>query len=178
LVVIGAGNDAIPMMQMADILGWDVRIIDGRGTHARPERFVSACQVLVSKPEKVLEQIPIDDRTAFVLMTHNYNYDLAMLKAVIFNDIMYIGLLGPKLKLERMLNEIKEQGIHIDEQHLQKIYGPVGLEIGAETAEEIAVSIIGEIQAIISGTKGGSLRDKRGVIHSRGETIIEQKKLH
>jgi xanthine dehydrogenase accessory factor len=177
LVVVGAGNDAIPMMQIADILGWDVRIIDGRGTHARPERFVGACQVLVSKPEKVLKQIPIDQRTAFVLMTHNYNYDLAMLKALIFQDVMYIGLLGPKLKLERMLDEIKGQGTQIEEQHLQKIYGPVGLEIGAETAEEIAVSIIGEIQAVVSGEKGGSLRDKPGVIHSRGGTIIEQKSL-
>lgn len=177
LVVVGAGNDAIPMMQIADILGWDVRIIDGRGTHARPERFVSACQVIVSKPEKVLKQIPIDQRTAFVLMTHNYNYDLAMLKALIFQDVMYIGLLGPKLKLERMLDEIKEQGTQIEEQHLKKIYGPVGLEIGAETAEEIAVSVISEIQAVVSGKKGGSLRDKRGVIHSGVETIIEQKRL-
>ncbi|MEO8860510.1 MAG: XdhC family protein [Ginsengibacter sp.] len=178
LVVIGAGNDAIPMMQIADILGWDVRIIDGRGTHARLERFASACQVIVSKPEKVLEQIPIDQRTAFVLMTHNYNYDLAMLKALILYDVMYIGLLGPKLKLERMLDEIKAQGTQIDGQHLQKIYGPVGLEIGAETAEEIAVSIIGEIQAVISGTKGGSLRNKRGVIHSGSEKLNKQKKFH
>lgn len=177
LVVVGAGNDAIPMMQIADILGWDVRIIDGRGTHARPERFVSACQVIVSKPEKVLKQIPIDQRTAFVLMTHNYNYDLAMLKALIFQDVMYIGLLGPKLKLKRMFDEIKEQGTQIEEQHLKKIYGPVGLEIGAETAEEIAVSIISEIQAVVSGERGGSLRDKRGVIHSGVETIIEQKRL-
>jgi xanthine dehydrogenase accessory factor len=177
LVVVGAGNDAIPMMQIADILGWDVRIIDGRGTHARPERFVSACQVIVSKPEKVLKQIPIDQRTAFVLMTHNYNYDLAMLKALIFQDVMYIGLLGPKLKLERMLDEIKEQGTQIEEQHLKKIYGPVGLEIGAETAEEIAVSVISEIQAVVFGEKGGSLRDKHGVIHSGVETIIEQKRL-
>ncbi|MDQ6901447.1 MAG: XdhC family protein [Bacteroidota bacterium] len=172
LTIAGAGNDAIPMMQMADILGWDVRIIDGRGTHARPERFVSACQVLVSKPEKVLEQIPSDERTAFVLMTHNYNYDLAMLKALIFYDVLYIGLLGPKLKLKRMLAEMKEQGIEINEQQLQKIYGPVGLEIGAETAEEIAVSIIGEIQAVISGTSGGLLRDKQGVIHSRNEKPV------
>ena len=175
LVVVGAGNDAIPMMQIAEILGWDVRIIDGRGTHARPERFVSACQVLVSKPEKVLKQIPVDQHTAFVLMTHNYNYDLAMLKALIFQDVMYIGLLGPKLKLERMLDEIKEKGIHINEQHLKKIYAPVGLEIGAETAEEIAVSIIAEIQSIITGKKGGSLRDKRGVIHAGAKEFLNKK---
>ena len=84
LVIIGAGNDALPMMQIADTIGWDVRVVDGRSTHAKPERFVSACQVLVSRPEKVLEHITIDQQTAFVLMTHNYNYDLAMLKALVF----------------------------------------------------------------------------------------------
>src|ERR1019366_8804638 len=87
LVVIGAGNDAIPMMQIADILGWDVRVVDGRGTHAKPERFASACQVLVSKPEEVLEQITIDKQTVFVLMTHNYNYDLAMLRALLLHNV-------------------------------------------------------------------------------------------
>src|SRR5665213_410285 len=83
LVVVGAGNDAIPMMQIADTIGWDVRVVDGRNTHAKPERFVSACQVLVSKPEKALERIPIDDQTVFVMMTHNYNYDKALLKSLL-----------------------------------------------------------------------------------------------
>jgi xanthine/CO dehydrogenase XdhC/CoxF family maturation factor len=178
LVVIGAGNDAIPMMQIADILGWDVRVVDGRGTHARPERFESACQVLVSKPEKVLEQIAIDKQTVFVLMTHNYNYDMAMLKALLHQNATYVGLLGPKKKLDRMIDEIRDEGIKIDEEALKKIYGPVGLEIGAETAEEIALSIIAEIKAVLAGKPGGSLREKQDVIHSRNDTIIEIKNLH
>jgi xanthine dehydrogenase accessory factor len=178
LVIVGAGNDALPLMQMADITGWDVRIVDGRSTHAKPERFVSACQVLVSKPEKVLEQIEIDSQTVFVLMTHNYNYDLAMLKALLVRNVTYIGLLGPKKKLDRMLDEIREEGIAINEEQLKNIYGPVGLEIGAETAEEIAVSIIAEIKAVLSGKSGGLLREKHHAIHSRNDTFVEVKNLH
>ena len=177
LVVIGAGNDAIPMMQIADTFGWDVRIVDGRNTHAKPERFVAACQVLVSKPEKVLEQIPIDEQTAFVMMTHNYNYDLAMLKALLQKDVPYIGMLGPKKKLDRMLEEISAESGVISNEKLNCIYGPVGLEIGAETAEEIALSIIAEIKAVLTGNTGGLLRNKPDVIHARAATKIEQNRL-
>lgn len=175
LVVVGAGNDAIPMMQIADTLGWDIRVVDGRNTHAKPERFVSACQVLVSKPEKVLEQIPIDRYTVFVMMTHNYNYDLAMLKELVQRKVRYIGMLGPKKKLERMLDELRDEGINLTEDQLKTIYGPVGLEIGAENAEEIALSIIAEIKAVLSENPGGSLRNKKDVIHARTNTLIEEK---
>jgi xanthine/CO dehydrogenase XdhC/CoxF family maturation factor len=167
LVVVGAGNDAIPLVNIADLLGWEARVVDGRNTHAKPERFVSACQVLVSKPEHVLGQIPIDEQTVFVLMTHNYNYDLAMLKALLERNVKYIGLLGPKKKLERMLDELKDGGMSLTEKQLNSIYSPVGLEIGAETAEEIALSIIAEIKAVFAGKKGTSLRDSKDFIHSR-----------
>ncbi|MEO8764774.1 MAG: XdhC family protein [Ginsengibacter sp.] len=178
LVVIGAGNDAIPMMQIADTLGWDIRVADGRSTHAKTQRFTSACQVLVTRPEKVFEQIPVDDQTVFVMMTHNYNYDLAMLKELLMRKVRYIGLLGPKKKLDRMLHELCDCGIELTDGQLNTIYGPAGLEIGAETAEEIALSIIAEIKAILSGSPGGSLRNKQDVIHSRTNTIIKEKKLH
>ena len=177
LVVVGAGNDAIPMMQIADTLGWEVRVVDGRGTHAKPERFTAACQVLVSKPEKVLEQIPIDSQTVFVMMTHNYNYDLAMLKVLLQRKVVYIGMLGPKKKLERMLDELRGEGIELTDEQLNSMYGPVGLEIGAETAEEIALSIIAEIKAVLSNKAGGSLRNKPDVIHSRTDTQIAVKTL-
>ncbi len=177
LVVVGAGNDAIPMMQIADTLGWAVRVVDGRGTHAKSERFTAACQVLVSKPEKVLEQLAIDSQTVFVMMTHNYNYDLAMLKVLLQRKVIYIGMLGPKKKLERMLDELRDEGIALTDEQLNSIYGPVGLEIGAETAEEIALSIIAEIKAVLSNKTGGSLRNKQDVIHSRTDTQIAVKTL-
>jgi xanthine dehydrogenase accessory factor len=178
LVVVGAGNDAIPLVNIADVIGWEARVVDGRNTHAKPERFAAACQVLVSKPEKALEQIPIDEQTVFVLMTHNYNYDLAMLKALLERNVKYIGVLGPKKKLERMLGELKDAGMKLTENQLSSIYGPVGLEIGAETAEEIALSIIAEIKAVFGGKKGTSLRESKDFIHSRSDLRIENRKMH
>jgi len=176
LVIVGAGNDSIPMMQIANTLGWDVRIVDGRNTHARPEKFQSACQVLVSKPENVLEQLPIDGRTAFVMMTHNYNYDMAMLRALLSMDIPYIGMLGPKKKTDRMLKEIQDAGVGLDDKILEKVYGPTGLELGAETPEEIALSITAEILSVMNGAPGGQLKKKTDVIHSRIDTSISIKK--
>jgi xanthine dehydrogenase accessory factor len=178
LVIIGAGNDAIPMVNIANEIGWEPSVVDGRNTHAKPERFVSACQVLVSKPENVLEKIFIDEHTVFVLMTHNYNYDLAMLKALLEKNAKYIGVLGPKKKLDKMLDELKEQGIEITPEQLDSIYGPVGLEIGAETAEEIALSIIAEIKAFFAGKKGTSLRENTDFIHPRMFTALPSKKEH
>jgi xanthine dehydrogenase accessory factor len=178
LVIVGAGNDAMPLAEMADTLGWEAHVVDGRPTHAKMERFASACQVLVSKPEKVLEQITIDDHTVFVLMTHNYNYDLAMLKALLQTNAVYIGALGPKKKLERMLNDIKAEGVKLNDEQLKRIYGPVGLEIGAETPEEIALSILAEIKTVLAAKSGQPLREKEDVIHSRDETMLEEKRLH
>lgn len=166
LVIVGAGNDAIPIMQMAYILGWEVTIIDGRNTHAKAERFINACQVLVSKPEQVLAQLTIDSRTCFVLMTHNYKYDLQMLKALLCTNVPYIGVLGPKKKLVKMLADYSEEGFVVTEQMLDKVYGPTGLDIGAETPEEIASSIIAEIQAVFNKKNGSMLKWKKDVIHS------------
>ena len=165
IVIVGAGNDAIPLSKMADLLGWEVKVVDGRNTHAKQDRFISACQVLVSKPEKVLEQIKIDDRTCFVLMTHNYQYDLEMLKALLPLNINYIGMLGPKKKLEKVLIDLATQGIVPTDRQLESIYGPTGLDIGAETAEEIASSIIAEIQAVFNKKEGSKLKLKTTQIH-------------
>jgi xanthine/CO dehydrogenase XdhC/CoxF family maturation factor len=177
LVIVGAGNDAIPVMQSADSIGWEVRIVDGRKTHAKRERFVSACQVIVSKPEKVLKEISVDAYTAFVLMTHNYNYDLAMLKALLEKDVNYIGILGPRKKFNKMLTRLEDENITLSDHQLKKIYAPAGLEIGAETPEEIALSIVAEIKTVFSKKTGSFLRNKKDVIHPRKNTLIEVKEV-
>lgn len=174
LVIIGAGNDVIPLVAMAEILGWETTVIDGRPAYAKKERFSPSCQVLVSKPEKVLEQITTDKQTVFLLMTHNYNYDMAMLLQLLQKNVRYVGMLGPKKKLERMLNEWEEQGIQLTKEQLASVHSPVGLDIGAETSEEIALSILSEIKAVLSGKKGLSLHGNTGTIHSRNDYIIEQ----
>ena len=177
LIAIGAGNDVIPLIAMAEILGWETMVIDGRPAYAKKERFVPSCQVLVSKPENVIGQIAIDKRTVFVLMTHNYNYDMAMLHQLLLKNVVYVGMLGPKKKLDRILGELHEQGAGFTQEQLGSVHSPVGLDIGAETSEEIALSILSEIKAVLSGKQGLSLHSNTGSIHSRSELAIEQVKI-
>ncbi len=166
LVVAGAGNDVMPLAKAASLLGWELIIADGRATHAKVERFPEAKTILLVKPAELMKQLVLDANTYFVLMTHNYNYDLELLKQLLTTKITYIGILGPKTKLQRMLNDIEEQtGTMPGDAQLQCIYSPVGLDIGAETPEEIAISIIAEIKAVISNKPGASLKHKSEKIH-------------
>jgi len=174
IVVIGAGNDVVPLVKIADILGWETTVVDGRPDQAKKDRFVSGCQVIVSKPENVLKQLNIDDQTVFLLMTHNYNYDLAMLRILLTKKVRYIGSLGPRKKLDRMLDELNEEGITVTDKQRSAIYGPVGLDIGADTPEEIALSVLAEIKAVLSSRDGRSLRENDEAIHSRSNLAIEQ----
>ncbi len=163
----------MPMVDMADILGWETKVVDGRATHARPERFASARQVLVAKPEQVLKHIALDDYTVFALMTHNYNYDKAMLHELCQQGARYIAMLGPKKKLNRMLDEFEEEGRPLTAAQLDTIFSPAGLDIGAETSEEIALSILAEIMAVFKERRGISLRDKMQPIHEREKLVVE-----
>src|SRR3569833_1987022 len=96
LVIIGAGNDAIPLTRLAAVLGWDITVIDGRNNYALPERFPLANRIIVSRPENVLSHLDINEQTALVLMTHNYNYEIALLKDLLPLQLPYLGVLGPK----------------------------------------------------------------------------------
>jgi xanthine/CO dehydrogenase XdhC/CoxF family maturation factor len=165
LVVIGAGNDAIPLTKIAAVLGWDITVIDGRNNYALAERFPLANKVIVARPEQVLSHIELTEWTAFVLMTHNYIYELNLLKELLPLTPPYIGILGPKKKLERMLAELEDTGTKITPEQLDKIYGPTGLDIGSEGAEEIALSVVAEIKAVLSARNGLSLRNKTVNIH-------------
>ncbi|MEO7983968.1 MAG: XdhC/CoxI family protein [Bacteroidota bacterium] len=176
-VIVGAGNDVLPLVDMATILGWETTVVDGRPSYAKAERFPSACQVLVAKPEELLRQITIDEQTVFALMTHNYNYDMAILEELVRRNVIYIGLLGPRKKKDRIIAELKEKGLELTETQLSTIHGPVGLDIGAETAEEIALSIIAEIKAVLSGKQGQPLKDMDEAIHARAAIHIEEVKL-
>jgi xanthine/CO dehydrogenase XdhC/CoxF family maturation factor len=107
------------------------------------------------------------------LISHNYNYDLAVLEQLLTTDVAYIGILGPRKRTDKMLSEYAVAGKTFSATQLDKIHSPVGLDIGAETPEEIALSIISEIQAFFSKKPGGSLKNKNGFIHDRsGETDI------
>lgn len=174
LVIFGAGNDAIPLVQLAAVLGWHIYMVDGRSNYAIPERFPLATKIIIAKPENALSQIDIDERTVIILMTHNYNYDLAVLKQLLPLQIPYVGALGPKKRLHRMLDELRDEGMEITDEYLASIYGPAGLDIGSENADEIALSIIAEMQAVLKNRVGTSLRYKNAIHNHQSEQIITQ----
>ncbi|MCC6411617.1 MAG: XdhC family protein [Saprospiraceae bacterium] len=165
LLIVGAGNDAMPLVDMAFLLGWKTTVADGRPAYATQRRFPKAQKVCTVKPEGLLSEISIDQRTAVVLMTHNYNYDLAALEQLINTHCRYIGVLGPKKKLHKMFDALAEQGVAISDEVLKTIYGPVGLDIGSETSEEIALSMVAEIKAVFSNRRGTPLKEKPVAIH-------------
>lgn len=165
LIICGAGNDAQPLVAIADLLGWQVSIIDGRHSHATQKRFPTAHSIKISNAENALQNVVIDAQTVFVLMTHNYNYDIEILHQLIETNCNYIGILGPKNKLERMYNDLSEKGFPIAKNTKDRVFSPVGLDLGAETSEEIALSIASEIQSFFTGKSGKPLRLKEQHIH-------------
>lgn len=165
LVVVGAGNDAMPLCKLADVLGWEVTLIDGRSNHATAGRFPTVHQIHVANGEDAITRFAKDSRTAVVLMTHNFNYDLAIMERLLPLQIPYLGVLGPKKKLEKMLENLEKKGVQVGPDDLKKIYGPIGLHIGAEAPEEIALSIVSEVKTVLGGGDARFLRDREGPIH-------------
>ncbi|MVN21896.1 XdhC family protein [Mucilaginibacter arboris] len=166
LTVYGVGNDAQPLVRLAVGLGWRVHVVDGRSPQATVQRFPEAESVQVVKLAD-LEKLNFYPGYA-VLMSHNYHYDFAVLQQLVsFNPVNYIGILGPRKKTDRLLNDLAKAGVLINENENERLYGPVGLNIGAETAEEIAVAIMAELLAVRHQAKAGFLRELDGPIHNR-----------
>ncbi|WP_045688391.1 XdhC family protein [Hymenobacter sp. AT01-02] len=164
LTVYGAGNDVQPLVRLAASLGWRVQVVDGRPAQAQPTRFPDADEVRVLPLAQVAEE-PYDGSFA-LLMTHNYYYDLAVLQHLLpAANARYIGLLGPRKKYERLLDDLRKDVPDAAEQLRGRIHSPIGLNLGAETPEEIALSIIAEIQAVLTGRPAGFLRDSPHPIH-------------
>ncbi|GGG41200.1 XdhC family protein [Hymenobacter glacieicola] len=164
LTVYGAGNDVQPLVRLAAGLGWRVQVVDGRPAQAQPARFPEADAVHVLPLAQVAQE-PHDGSFA-LLMTHNYYYDLAVLRHLLpAATTRYIGLLGPRKKYERLLDDLRQQVPNAAELLQGRIYSPVGLNLGAETPEEIALSIVAEIQAVLTSRPAGFLRDSPHPIH-------------
>lgn len=174
LVIFGAGNDAIPVVQFASVLGWHITLVDGRANYAVAGRFPLAKKIVIAKPELALSQLSLDDRTVVILMTHNYNYDMAMLKQLLPLELPYVAALGPKKRLERMLDELQNDGVKITSEQLANVYGPAGLDIGSENSDEIALSVIAEMQAVLAKRAGTSLRDKTTIHDREPEPLVHQ----
>ena len=164
LIVFGGGYDAVPVTKLAREIGWQVTVTDDCIAHLSPKRFPDADDIVPIDRHEVAQKLAIDAYTAALLISHNYTYDLAVLESLLDTDLRYIGILGPQKRAVKMFNALKEKG-KLKASDYQRIHGPVGLNIGAETPDEIALSIIAEIQAKFSGRPGNFLKDLEGPIH-------------
>ncbi len=171
LVIYGAGDDALPMAQFAKLLGWHVTVVDARPAYALPERFPMADAVICLRPD-ALQECPhlasVPDSLA-IIMTHSYTQDRDLLRALLPHSLRYIGILGPKARTQRLLDELADEGALFSEQQHALLRGPAGLDIGAETPEEIALSVLAEMRAVLNHRKGGPLRERNSGIHDKDE---------
>jgi xanthine/CO dehydrogenase XdhC/CoxF family maturation factor len=171
LVIFGAGHDAIPLIRFAKELGWHVTLVDPRPGYATRTRFLLADELIVCRPEEALARIKIDKRTVAAVMTHSVLHDAEALRALLPLPLRYIGLLGPKGRNRRLLNDAQENGLVVSDPGLARMYGPIGLDIGAETPEEIALAVVAEINAVLTGRVGGLSRNRRGSLHEPNEAM-------
>jgi len=159
LIVCGAGHDAIPLVEQAAALGWRVTVADVRRALLTHDRFRDAADFCDADPERAADALATDSRTAVVLMSHNYLRDAAYLRSLLDAEWAYLGVMGPRGRTEQMLGEIGRP------EALERLHAPAGLDIGAETPDEVARAIVAEILAVTRGHPGGPLRDRRAPIH-------------
>ncbi len=167
LIIFGGGFDARPVSELAKSLGWNVSVTDECVAHIAPIFFPTADKLSLCQREFIDRDFTITPYTSCVLMSHNYDYDRDVLKKLLKTTTPYIGILGPRKRFDKMLLEFAAQGISLTDQDMQRIHSPIGLDIGAEAPDEIALSIVSEIQSKFSNRSGGFLKYHPGPIHQR-----------
>ena len=171
LLVCGAGHDAIPVVELAAGLGWRTVVVDDREALLDRARFPGAKEFTRCQPEAAAQATRADDRSYALVMSHNYLRDRDYLKSFLGSEVAYIGMLGPRARLERLLSELGKEGIRPTAAQLAKVHGPAGLDLAGEGPEEIAVAIIGEVLAVSRQRTGGFLRARDGSIHESLEAV-------
>ncbi|MBU6455096.1 MAG: XdhC family protein [Cyanobacteria bacterium REEB67] len=158
LLIVGGGQDVQPLAQMGEILGWSVTVISGKQIDVEDHDN--------GKYVDLTRTIATGNISAAVVMTHDYELDRQILKQLINTQLPYVGVVGPRRRADKLLAELALAGQPITANELARLYSPVGLDIGAEGPEEIALSILSEIKAVLAGHNGGMLRHKQGPIHN------------
>jgi xanthine/CO dehydrogenase XdhC/CoxF family maturation factor/CTP:molybdopterin cytidylyltransferase MocA len=178
LVIFGAGQDALPIVELSRGLGWQTEIVDPQARDATRERFAIADRVTLARPDDIAGQVGITPHTMALVMSHNYNHDLEALRFLLASTAGYIGVMGPRKRTERMLADLcsADETLRLDGSHLNRIYSPVGLDIGANGPAEIAISIVAEMRAVLKGKRGGMLRESRGPIQRETSRAVTSSK--
>ena len=164
LLIFGAVDLAEELCRAAKGLGWRTVVTDARARFATAERVPSADELVVAWPEEALERFAPDERTAVVVLTHEDRWDVPALAGALGTGAFYVGALGSRRTQERRRERLLETGV--SEEQLERLSGPAGLDLGAGTPAETALSILGEILAVRAGRDGGRLRASSERIHA------------
>jgi xanthine dehydrogenase accessory factor len=164
LYVLGAVNLANAVVRLGKFLGYRVTVVDARKIFANQERFPEADEVVVQWPNEFLEAAPISRRTAIVILTHDPKFDIPILEFALKSPVGYLGAMGSRRTHEKRRANLREIGISDDQ--MERIHAPLGLDLGARTPEETAVSIMAQIIALRTGRSGGHLDEASGRIHA------------
>jgi len=167
LIIFGGGFDARPVSALAKSIGWNVIVTDECVAHIAPAFFPTADKLSLCQRELIERDFPISPYTACVLMSHNYEYDRDVLRKLLKTDAPYIGILGPRKRLDKMVDEFSKERVTLRAEDWHRIHSPIGLDIGAEAPDEIAISIIAEVQGKFANRSGGFLKYRSGPIHYR-----------
>ncbi len=162
LWIFGAGEDARPLVGMAKSLGFFVGLVDHRPAFARPQRFPEADAVMCLRPSTGLDEIPLDARSAAILITHHFEMDSGWMKLLLPSSAGYVGLMGHRRRGQRILSELETPPTAAQ---AARLFSPVGLDLGSESPKTIALAVLAEIQAVFSGRQAVHLRDVKGAIH-------------
>lgn len=165
LVVCGAGHDAMAVVEFGARMGWRVEVVDDRHALLDAARFPGASRFVRARARRAAEEVGVDPRTHVVVMSHNFLRDKDYLRSFLGSGVPYLGMLGPRARLERLVAELRAEGVTVADADLAAVRGPAGLDLGAEGPEEIAWAIVAEVLAVDRGGGGGSLRDRPGPVH-------------
>jgi xanthine dehydrogenase accessory factor len=166
MYVFGAIDFTGAVTRIGKLLGYHVTVCDAREKFATPERFPEADEVVVMWPDAFLADAPVDRRTVICALTHDPKFDVPLLKAALATDAGYIGAMGSRRTHDERVAQLRGEGV--TDEDIDRIAGPIGLDIGARTPEEVAVSIAAEIIALRSDASGRRLVDLEGPVHAPG----------
>jgi xanthine dehydrogenase accessory factor len=169
LYIFGAGLDVVPISEIARVLGWKVFVYDNCVAHLAPRRIPEADALNFTDFCAIPKDFSPGRFSAALAMSHSYKFDAQALQFLMDKNIPYVGLMGPRKRFERMLEEFPSLSAY---QHGNRLHNPVGLDIGAETPEEIALSIVSEIKTFFSGRSGRSLTQRNVPIHEKNEVTV------
>lgn len=159
LLVIGAGEDTRPLVASASDVGFRVTVVDHRPAYLTPDHYPAGTRLVEARSDSELSGLPLGPRSYAVVKTHSLEHDREWVRRLLNTDVPYIGVLGPRARIDDVLRDIGAEDN-------DRVFGPVGLDLGADGPEQIAISVVAELLALLSGREPGHLRTKEGAIHA------------